>query len=103
MFPDASVAGETIVAAMNFLAYVDALIIDLRQCLGGEPNPVALAISYLFDSEPVHLNSLYLRSDDRTQQFWTPAYVPGKRLVEIPVYLLISRATFSGRRNLPTI
>jgi C-terminal processing protease CtpA/Prc len=92
----ASVAGETVVAAMNFLSNASALIIDLRQCLGGEPNTVALAISYLYNSEPVHLNSLYLRREDSTQQFWTAAYVPGKRLAGTPVYVLTSSSTFSG-------
>ena len=87
---------ETAVAAMNFLANTSALIIDLRQCGGGSPEMVALISSYLFDSEPVHLNSLYWRNQDRTHQYWTLPYVPGKRYPDKPVYVLTSNYTFSG-------
>src|SRR5579884_1799302 len=44
-----------------------------------------------------HLNSLYWRECDRTQQFWTLPYVPGKRFgSQKPVYILTSAETFSG-------
>jgi hypothetical protein len=94
-FP-AELAAETAVAAMNLLANTDALIIDLRQNGGGDPRMVALLTSYLFDAEPVHLNDLYWRTGDRTQQFWTLPYVPGKRYVDKDVYVLTSKQTFSG-------
>jgi hypothetical protein len=89
-------AGETAVAAMRFVAQSHALIIDLRKCTGGAPGMVALISSYLFDDEPVHLNSIYWRDDDITQQYWTLPYVPGERLAATPVYVLISRVTFSA-------
>ena len=57
---------------------------------------VALISSYLFGEEPVHLNSIYWRDDDVTQQYWTLPYIPGKRFGDKPVYVLISRDTFSG-------
>jgi hypothetical protein len=88
--------GDTAVAAMNFLANANALIIDLRQCLGGTPGMVALICSYLFGEEPVHLNSIYWRDEDVTQQYWTLPHVPGQRLGDKPVYILISEDTFSG-------
>jgi C-terminal processing protease CtpA/Prc len=44
----------------------------------------------------VHLNDLYWRTGDRTQQFWTLPYVPGKRYVDKDVYVLTSKQTFSG-------
>jgi C-terminal processing protease CtpA/Prc len=81
---------------MNFLAHTNALIIDLRQCRGGNPGMVALISSYLFDGEPLHLNSLYWREEDFTQQYWTLPYVPGKRYSDKPVYVLTSPATFSA-------
>jgi C-terminal processing protease CtpA/Prc len=81
---------------MNFLANMNALIVDLRQCKGGNPGMVALISSYLFDGEPVHLNSLYWRDEDLTQQYWTLPYVPGKRFGEKPVYVLTSSDTFSA-------
>jgi hypothetical protein len=88
--------GDTAVAAMGFVANASALIIDLRGCTGGYPGMVALLLSYLFGEEPVHLNSMYWRDDDLTQQFWTLPHVPGKRVADTPVYVLISRDTFSG-------
>lgn len=57
---------------------------------------VALISSYLFGEEPVHLNSIYWRDEDATQQYWTLPYVSGKRLDDKPVYVLTSRDTFSG-------
>ncbi len=90
-------AGETAVAAMNFLAGTDALIIDLRQNGGGVPGMVALLSSFLFATQPVHLNSLYWRPTDATHQWWTSAYVPGRRYgPRKPVYVLIGPRTFSA-------
>lgn len=94
-FP-ADEAGETVASAMSFLANSDALIIDLRKNHGGSPVTVALVSSYLFDSTPVHLNDLYFRPQNETRQFWTLAYVPGKRFPKKPVYVLTSKETFSG-------
>jgi hypothetical protein len=94
-FADPEVCGATAVAAMNFLADVDALIFDLRQNGGGDPKMIALLCSYLF-ATPTHLNDLWTRKGDETLQFWTLPYVPGKRLPSIPVYVLTSHRTFSG-------
>jgi retinol-binding protein 3 len=93
-FPPAF-GGETAVAAMALLAHTRALIIDLRQNDGGEPEMIALLTTYLFD-DLTHLNSFYWRDGDRTQQFWTLPYVPGKRYINKPVYVLTSSQTFSG-------
>lgn len=95
-FYHVSVAAETGIAAMNLLAHTSALIIDLRRNGGGDPAMIALLTSYLFEVEPVHLNSLYWRSEDRTQQFWTLPYVPGRRYGDKPVYVLCSSRTFSA-------
>jgi len=94
-FADPDVCGPTAVAAMNFIANVDALIFDLRENGGGDPKMVAFISSYLFD-QLTHLNDLYTRKDNSTQQFWTLPYVPGKRLAGVPVYVLTSKETFSG-------
>jgi retinol-binding protein 3 len=89
-------AGETAAAAMNFLANTDSLIIDLRKNGGGSPAMVALLCSYLFGSEPVHLNDLYWRAGNRTEQWWTLPSVPGKRYTGKDVYVLTSNDTFSA-------
>jgi C-terminal processing protease CtpA/Prc len=49
-------AGATAIAALNFLAYCDAIIIDLRQNGGGSPAQIQLISSYFF-SDPVPLLS----------------------------------------------
>jgi hypothetical protein len=95
-FLRSEVAGETAVAAMGFVAHCDALIFDLRQNRGGTPSMVQLLTSYLLDAEPRHINSFYRRPTDDYQQFWTLPHVPGKRLPDVPVYVLTSRATGSG-------
>ena len=94
-FP-ASLGGETAVAAMNLLSYTSALIVDLRENGGGDPKMIALITSYLFD-QMTNLNNMYWRDGDRTQQFWTLPYVPGRRYgAQKPLYVLTSRQTFSG-------
>jgi C-terminal processing protease CtpA/Prc len=96
-FQEPLFAGETAAAAMGFLANTDALIIDLRKNGGGTPSMVQLMCSYLFEGgQPVHLNDLYFRPRDETQQFWVMPYVPGKRYVDKDVYVLTSHYTFSG-------
>jgi hypothetical protein len=94
-FTDARQGGPTAVAAMNFVAYTQALIFDLRLNSGGEPSMIQLISSYLFD-EPKHLNSFYIRNGDRTEQYWTQASVPGKKMPDSPVYVLTSADTFSA-------
>jgi hypothetical protein len=95
-FYNPSWGGDTAVAALNFLANTNILMVDLRQCRGGDPDMVALISSYIFVEERLHLNSLYWREQDVTEQYWTLPYVPGKRFGDKPVYLLTSRDTFSG-------
>lgn len=91
-------SGEALAAAMTLVADSEALIIDLRRNGGGDPATVALVISYLYDAgEPVHLNDLYYRWSGQTQQYWTHAWVPGKRFgASKPVYVLTSGRTFSA-------
>jgi hypothetical protein len=95
MFASPDQAGATAVAAMNFLAYCDAVIVDLRQNGGGDPAQIQLISSYFFD-EPAHLNDLYFRAADRTDNFWTLPFVPGPRMAGADLYILTSARTFSG-------
>jgi C-terminal processing protease CtpA/Prc len=57
---------------------------------------VALVCSYLFGPEPVHLNDLYWREGNRTDEFWTRKELSGKRYLNKDVYVLTSKRTFSG-------
>ena len=86
---------QTAVGAMKFLANSDAIIFDLRKNGGGDPAMVQLICSYFFD-EKIHLNSLYWRKGDRTQEFWTLDEIDGKRMPEVPLFILTSNRTFSG-------
>jgi C-terminal processing protease CtpA/Prc len=95
-FADEELGADTVAAAMNFINGTDALIIDMRSNGGGNPAMVALVCSYLFGPEPVHLNDLYWREGNRTDEFWTRKEVPGKRYVNKDVYVLTSKRTFSG-------
>ncbi|HYE13690.1 MAG TPA: S41 family peptidase [Pyrinomonadaceae bacterium] len=95
-FIDPEVGKETVAAAFNFLANTDALIIDLRKNGGGDPKMVALICSYLFGPEPVHLNDLYWREGNRTEEYWTLKEVAGRRYAGKDVYVLTSNRTFSG-------
>lgn len=94
-FADPGICGPTVVAAMNFLANADAIIFDLRENGGGDPKMVAFVSSYLF-AERTHLNDLWTRKGDITDQYWTLPYVPGKRLDDKPAFVLTSSRTFSG-------
>jgi hypothetical protein len=94
-FMDAGFCGPTVNAAMAFIAHADALIFDIRQNGGGQPQMVALIASYLFD-HPTHLIDIYNREEDSTQQDWTASYLPGPRLPKQPVFVLTSSRTFSG-------
>lgn len=95
MFTDPVRGGFAAVATMNFLAGVDALIIDLRDNGGGWGNMVALICSYFF-KESTHLTSNYYRKEDVTEQSWTSSYVQGPRLLETPLFILTSSSTFSA-------
>jgi C-terminal processing protease CtpA/Prc len=95
-FLDPDLAADTVAAAMNFVNGTDALIIDMRSNGGGSPAMVALVCSYLFGPEPVHLNDLYWREGNRTDEFWTKKEVSGKRYLNKDVYVLTSKRTFSG-------
>jgi hypothetical protein len=94
-FLNSTWAGDTAIAALSFLANCDALIIDLRYNGGGDPTMIQLITSYFFD-EPKHINSFYIRKDDRTKQFWTSAHVVGKRMADTDLYVLTSGRTFSA-------
>jgi len=95
MFGDPDACGPTLVAAMGFLAHVDAIIYDVRENGGGDPAMVAMACTYLFD-KATHLNDLYDRKENTTTQYWTLPYVPGPSLAGKPAFVLTAHRTFSG-------
>jgi hypothetical protein len=97
-FEEMDPGAGTAVAAMNWLANCDALIIDLRRN-GGGSDVAALIVSYLF-REPVHTIDIYSKVTQTTRQQWTMPYVPGPRLADVPVYVLVSRRSASAAEGL---
>ena len=95
MFPPVELARDTAVAAMKFLSNADAIIVDERNNGGGNPSTIQLICSYFFDSR-THLNSLYWRRGDRTEEFWTLDSVEGRKMPDVPLFVLTSHRTFSG-------
>jgi hypothetical protein len=88
-------AAETGIAAMNFLANADAVIIDLRRNSGGSPEMIQLISSY-FLKERTHLNSFENRGQDTLEQYWSFHSVPGKPMFDTDLYILTNRTTFSA-------
>jgi tetratricopeptide (TPR) repeat protein len=95
-FASLYVARDKFVAATALLSNMDAVIIDLRsEVMGGPPETVQFLASYFFD-EPTHLSSAYFRKDDVTEEMWTLAEVPGKRIADVPLYILTNEDVFSA-------
>ncbi len=92
-FAPSDVAAATANATLSFLANTDAMIIDLRDNFGGEPDMVRFLASYFFPAN-VHLNDLYYRKGNRTEEFRTKD--PAGPRYEKPLYILTSSRTFSG-------
>jgi hypothetical protein len=94
-FGSPSLCADSAAAAMTLLAGCDALIYDLRDNFGGDPAMVAFLSSYLF-AKPVHLGDVYERRTNATYESWTLPFVPGPRSIDKPVFILVSRRTFSA-------
>lgn len=94
-FIETDIAQQTAISVMGFLANTDALIIDLRENGGGDPSMIQLISSYFFEKS-VHLNSFEERGNDTLKQFWTSLGVVGKKMTNIPIYVLTSHYTFSA-------
>jgi hypothetical protein len=79
---------ETAVAAMAFVANSDAVIVDLRDNVGGSPELVELILSYFHGPEPVTLLTTYGRYARVTAERRTLREVPGRRMPEVELWVL---------------
>ena len=94
-FGPTELVADAYTAAMTLAQGSEALILDLRRNGGGEPSSVAHLMSHFFAHGDVrHLNDIYTRPTDATQQYWTNPSVPVRYTG--PVYVLTSARTFSG-------
>lgn len=80
-------------AAARFLADADAIIIDLRQNGGGEPEAVRYFLSY-FEQAGAPLYTLYL--GPTVTELRAETTLPAERLRGKPLYVLVSGATASA-------
>jgi C-terminal processing protease CtpA/Prc len=92
-------SAETASKWLSTLANFDAIILDLRRNSGGNDPMMAFIATYFFDPRPVHLNDIYWRDTNETSQFWTMAFVPGRRSAQQPLYILTSASTFSSAED----
>lgn len=95
-FTPPEIAGEIAAGAMAFVANTQALIFDIRGNGGGTPEMVQLLISYLVGEDLQPLSGIYSRDTDHIKLFQTLSEVPGKRMLNVPVYVLVDRQTHSA-------
>jgi hypothetical protein len=100
LIADPGSGGQAIAAAMELVSQTYALIIDVRRNRGGWPDGAIFWCSYLFPDDQTHLNDIFDPESGLTRQYWTLAYLPGRRYVDRPVYVLTSGLTFSGGEDL---
>ena len=99
---DVSVAGDAARHAFGFLQNSDAIIIDIRGNLGGEPNMVQLIESAFF-SEPTLMNTIHYTDgrENAVEEIWTdPALIPIDTLADVPLFILTSLYVASGAEDL---
>jgi hypothetical protein len=94
-FADAGICEEAAAEAMGRLSGARAVIVDLRDNFGGDPALVRFISSYFFD-EPTHLNNIWTRSTDETEEIWTIDDVPGDLLADASLFVLMSASSFSA-------
>lgn len=96
-FSDDSESTSVLDGAMSMLQGTDAIIIDLRRNMGGNPIMVDRLLTYFF-SKQVQLTSIRWRTSgrERIDEQWTLPFVPGQRMPDVPLFVLTSAHTFSA-------
>ena len=95
MFVEGAEAQAMTDAAMAFVQGTDAVIVDVRRCPGGSGQQVAYLASYFVGPEPLVLLNRFHRPSGRTSQSVT-GDVKGKRMPDVPLYILTSPGTGSA-------
>ena len=94
--PTSKAAADTV---MTSIAGADALVIDVGRNSGGGPFMVRYLSGFLFD-DPTHLASTDMRGMDGPRERWTlQDGRPTDAFVNVPVYILTSRKTFSAAES----
>ena len=85
--------------ALASIADAQALVIDLRECVGGDPNTVALVCSHLFDVR-TQLSSVLPRAAPK-EHFWAEPRQYERRFgSRKPIVVAVANFTFSGAEML---
>ncbi|MEZ5065959.1 MAG: S41 family peptidase [bacterium] len=95
LFSPGDHAQDAAARVMETIADADAVVFDLRRCMGGAPDMVHFITSYLYGPEPRHLLTYY-HAQEAPDSAYTLAAVPGRRRPEIPVFIVTSGFTASG-------
>lgn len=98
-FADPELAYDTAASVMRFVENSDAVIVDLRYNNGGHLEMAQFLASYFFASDKDQLLFDYYYNEDgkrieRGQ--WVLPGLPGKRMVDKPVYILTGSTSFSS-------
>lgn len=94
-FGNPKFCASTAIAAVDFLSATDALIIDLRDNNGGDPDMVTLMCSFFFQQR-TRLTTMFTRESGRAEDIWSDESVQGRIADSVPVFVLTSRRTFSA-------
>lgn len=89
------IAGGLVDATMNLIENSDALIIDMRYNSGGDGRMSEYFRTYFFPEA----GFTYYDSISKQEKYFTSSYVPGKRYLNKPVYILIGKGTFSAAED----
>ncbi|NAS31898.1 hypothetical protein GTQ40_13000 [Flavobacteriaceae bacterium R38] len=90
---------KTIDHVLSLVKSSNALIIDLRDNPGGVEELVSYLASYFFEGKSMHLQEYYARYTDRRRTIQTTERLPGKKLPDLPLYILINKGTGSAAES----
>lgn len=95
-FAPGEAAREKAAETMALLADSETMIIDLRDCPGGSVEMINFLASYFFGPEPRVLMNRYIRPTNERIQSKTLAKIPGKRMPDVDLYILVGPKTVSA-------
>jgi len=101
-FAPAQIAGDTALAALNFVENTDAVIFDMRSNSGGAPSMVQFLISHFLDPRDQRpINTFVSSAQDYPSELMSLAWLPGEARPDVPLYVLTSSRTGSAGEAFP--
>jgi C-terminal processing protease CtpA/Prc len=94
-FDKTAAAFESAKAAMKFLANTESIIFDLRKNNGGEFEMIVFLASHFLESG-ILWNTVEWPYKKTTEEFWISDDIDGKKMIDVDLYVLTSKDTFSG-------